>query len=319
VETTNMSRSDTTHAHATKSVPFNQIFIDPKINSRKKLKDIPELAKNIDQNGLLIPLLVTNGGDDSHPYTLVGGFRRGEALGPKHLDWGKRPVNVIVVDNAQGSNLIENVLRAPLPALDLAERLAEMKAGTYHDPSVKEGEELKKYTTAELAALLSKTASHIANLIRVHESITDDVRKVVSLWDPPARLLFVWAGKPEGKQLELAQEWAKYMEQLEKGGRRRQVKGAGNKASSTSSKPSKADLDDRWNQLTWKAENKKGKAAEIAAAAAEVLRFVLGEIKTFPTDVLSGDDVREYRAAVKAEEKAAKEAEAEEEDEAAEE
>ncbi len=311
-----MSR-EATHAHQQKSIPFNQILVDPKRNSRKKVGDVKELKKNIEANGLLIPLVVTNGGPDDQPYVLAAGFRRAKAL--DELNWGKKPVNVIVVDDSLGPNLIENILRAPLPAFDLAERLSDMKQGKWYDPNLKEGEEQKKYTTAELSTLLSKSTSHIANLIRVHEAITKDTREVAGPWDPPARLLFVWASKPAGKQLELAEEWAKYMEQLEKGGRRRQVKGAGNKASSTSSKPSKGELTERWNQVTWKAETKKGEPGRIAAAVAEVLNYVLGDAKRFPTDVISGDEVKEYKASEKAREKAEKEAEASDQDEAAEE
>ncbi len=136
-----MSRSHAAEStvREAKSVPFSKIFIDPKINSRKKLHKIPELAKNIEENGLESALLVTNGGGKDQPYTLAAGYRRCAAL--NKLGWGDKPVNVIVVPNLQGSNLIENVLREPLPAYDLAERLAQMKEGEYYDPSVAEGTE----------------------------------------------------------------------------------------------------------------------------------------------------------------------------------
>jgi ParB/RepB/Spo0J family partition protein len=301
-----MSRTDhDTTGHA-KSVPFNKIFIDPKINSRKKLRDIPELAKNIDENGLQSALLVTNGGDAEHPYTLVAGFRRGAALNT--LKWGSKLVNVIVVDDAQGSNLIENILREPLPALDLAKRLAEMKEGTYYVPN--DGE-TRKWTNAELSKLLSRSQSHITNFVRVHESLTDEVKNLIGPFDPPGRLLFVWAGKTPAKQLEAAQEWVKYQKNLEKAGKTRKAHGEGDPATSNSSKPGKKVLTEKFEQLTWKSETARAgsKEAEIAAAVAESLRFVLGDVKRFPIDVWTGEDAKAYKAARK--EEAAEESEEE--------
>jgi ParB-like chromosome segregation protein Spo0J len=220
------------HAHqigVAKTVPFSQIFIDPKVNSRKKLKGIPELAKNIDVNGLQSALTVTNGGDDKAPYTLCAGFRRAAALNV--LGWGNKPVNIIVVETAPDANLIENVQRADLPALDLAERICAMIDGSYYVP---EGTEPKKYTKAEIAGILSKSASHIQNYVRVHNDVTDEVKALVKDHEPSARMLFAWAAMSPAKQLEAATAWVKDQDQLAKSGKTRKAKSKDGGAGSSS-------------------------------------------------------------------------------------
>ncbi len=120
----------------------------------------------------------------------------------------------------------------------------------------------------------------------------------------------------------MAKEWIAYHKRLEAGGRKRQAKGGGDKATSNKSKPGKKDLQEKEDQLLWKADHaKKGsREAEVAAAVAEVVRWFLGEGR-FPSDVFSGDDGKAYKAFVKAQDKAEAEAEAaaKEKDQAAEE
>ena len=285
------------HAHqigVAKTVPFSQIFIDPKVNSRKKLKGIPELAKNIDQNGLQSALTVTNGGDDKHPYTLCAGFRRAAALNV--LGWGNKPVNIIIVDTAPDANLIENVQRADLPALDLAERICAMIAGSYYVP---EGVEAKKYTKAEIAGILSKSASHVQNFVRVHNDVTNEVKALVAAHEPSARVLFAWAAMSAPKQLEAATAWVKDQDQLAKSGKTRKAKSKDGGGGSSS--PGKKILMEKYEQLAWKGENVKGKGGEIAQAAAEVLGFVLGVEghKRFPAEIFSAEDAKAYKAAMK--------------------
>jgi ParB/RepB/Spo0J family partition protein len=290
------------HAHdigAAKTVPFNQIFIDPKVNSRKKLKGIPELAKSIDQNGLQSALTVTNGGDDKHPYTLQAGFRRAAAM--NSLGWGNKPVNIIVVEKGPDANLIENIQREGLPALDLAERICKMLDGSYHVP---EGSEPRTYTKAEISGILSKSTSHVANFVRVHNEVTDEVKALVKDHEPSARVLFAWAAMSKPKQLEAAEAWVKDQDALVKSGKTRKAKGSkgeGEGSGGGKSSPGKKILMEKYEQLAWKGESVKGKSGEIAQAAAEVLGFVLGVEghKRFPTDIFSAEDAKAYKEAMK--------------------
>lgn len=294
-----------------KEVPFNSILRPEHLNSRKKLKDIPQLAKSIEDRGLLIPLHVTNGGED---LTLSAGWRRAAAL--EQLGWGSKLVPVIVVDSNVETNLVENV-REDVPALDLGERLAKMHAGEYPTP---EGVEPRKYSKQELAALFPKPKStqYVANLIRVHEQITDEVKALIDGEDVPARVLLSWAAKKADKQLEAATEWLKEQEALEKTGKQKRAKGSrgeGGEDSGKPTKPGKKVLGELFNMLEWKAENTRSKGeATIAAANAQLLRFVLGETTRIPSEVLSADDKKAYKEYLKAEAQAEADAEAETEE-----
>lgn len=304
--------SRTAHAAGeTKSVPFNQIFVERRINGRKKLKDIPKLAKSIQEKGLLSSLLVTNGGEGKQPYTLSAGFRRAAAL--ESLNWGSKLVNVIVVDSAEDANLIENV-RDDLPALDLSEKIVSMLEGTYYVPGLDENAERKKYTKAEIATMLGRSASHVQNFIRVHKDVTDDVKALVRDHDPSARVLFAWASMSPAKQMEAATAWVKDQEQLAKSGKTRKAKGEGKGGGVTKTAPGKKILVEKFEQLSWKGETVKGKAGEVATAAAQVLGFVLGVegFKRFPTDIFSAEDAKEYKAALKAADEEASEEEVDE-------
>lgn len=295
-----------------KEVPFNSIGRPKDLNSRRKLRNIPALAKSIEEKGLLVPLQVTNGGDT---LTLAGGWRRAAAL--EHINWGSKLVPVIVVDNNVEANIIENV-REDVPALDLAERLAQMAEGTYPTP---EGVEPRKYSKAELAGLFPKPKStqYVSNLIRCHNAIFDDVKAFIRTedLDVPTRVLFAWAAiKSADKQLEVAHEWSKEQAKLEKTGKVKRAKGTKEEGEggTGSAKPGKKVLGELFEILSWKSETAKGKEAEVAAANAQLLRFVLGEVSRLPTEVLSADDKKAYKEHLKAEEQAAADAEAEAEE-----
>lgn len=304
-----MSRNESPETPKVKTVPLSSIFVDPKINSRRKLTDIPELAKSIKTKGLLIPLLVTNGGSQEKPYTLQGGHRRVAAM--QSLGWKDEMVNVVIVPNNPDANLIENVVRVGLPALDLAERVVEMCDGTYYVP---EGEEARKYSKDEIGQLLGKSTSHIQNYARIHMNLTDEVKTLVRPHDPSARVLVAWAAMKPEKQLEAAKEWVSYQEKLVKAGKKRNAK-KGKEEGGGSGKPGKKFLVEKFEQLTWKASAVRGKEGEIAAAAAQILGFVLAMdgFKRFPSEIFSAEDAKAFKAAMKAAEAADEAAEVDEE------
>lgn len=274
-----------------KMVPFNQIKISENLNSRQNLHGIKDLAGSIQEVGLLSALIVTNGGDDKHPYTLSAGYRRAAAL--KHLNWGSKPVPVIVVEDNALANLVENIERDDLHPLDLAERLSEMVSGTYATP---EGVEPRAWERKELAQKANLSLPSISNYVRVHEKICAEVKKMLRGKDVPRvplRLLFDWATKNEEAQIEAATEWLKANEGGTKRKKRtsKEEKEAAEKAELGLVRGAKnfEAVTDAIKVLQHKIEAVKSeKEKALYAGMFDSLRWVAGKVKNIPN--LSQED-----------------------------
>jgi ParB/RepB/Spo0J family partition protein len=208
-----------------KNVPFNTIKVDEKLNSRKKLKNIGELADSIKADGLKSALPVTNGGDEKHPYTLAAGYRRHAAL--VSLKWGSKDVPIIIVKDNAITNLVENIQRDDLHPVDAARRLGQMVRGDY---PVAEGETARPWEKKELAAKIGKSSQHLANLLRVDENVASEVKKKLENKDVSARFMFALAGMKEEEQVVAADAWIVETEAMEKAGKKkkpRKAKGGG--------------------------------------------------------------------------------------------
>lgn len=96
-------------------IPVDQIKADASWNSRSGDLDIDGLAKNIDEMGLLEPLVVTKERDG---YKLVAGFRRFAAI--QKLGWTTVRATIVEADadKAQLINLAENIERKNLRLYD---------------------------------------------------------------------------------------------------------------------------------------------------------------------------------------------------------
>jgi ParB family chromosome partitioning protein len=95
---------------------------DITINTRKRaIGDVSDLAKSIEQLGLLHPIVVTPG------LRLVAGQRRLEAC--KQLGWTEIEATIATLDdlNAELAEIDENLIRAELTVLERAEQLARRK------------------------------------------------------------------------------------------------------------------------------------------------------------------------------------------------
>lgn len=289
-----------------KMVPFNQIKVQDELNSRQHLHGIKDLAASIAENGLKSAVLVTNGGDEKHPYTLAAGYRRMAAL--KSLNWGTKPVPVIVVVDNALDNLIENVERDDLHPLDLAERLADMLSGTYATP---EGVEARKWDKKELANKVNLSMPSLSNYIRVHEKLSAEVKALLrkAPIQAPLRLLFEWVMLTPEKQEEAVEEWLKANES----GRPKK------KRTSKSSKEEteKAELGlirgnknfeavtDAIKVINYKLKDAKGDTAADLMGKLDALKWVSGKVKklsgltqadfdaVFPPEEEEGDDGEE--------------------------
>jgi ParB family chromosome partitioning protein len=141
--------------------------IDARNNQpRKKFEyeKIRELADSIANNGLLQPIIVSS--IQNGTYKIIAGERRWRAC--KLI--GIQEIPVIVKDYDEGKvlevALIENIQREELSAIEEAEGLARLI-------------EEFGYTQDKLSAILSKSRSHISNLLRLN-SLPQSIKNKVN-------------------------------------------------------------------------------------------------------------------------------------------
>lgn len=118
---------------------------------------IDELSNSISVHGLLSPVIVKNTG---HSFALIAGERRLRAC--KKLGMKKIPAIIKQEENYQIVALIENIQRENLSALEEAIAINDIKVNN-------------NFTQEQLAKLLGKTRTYIANKLRLLN--LDDVSK----------------------------------------------------------------------------------------------------------------------------------------------
>jgi ParB family chromosome partitioning protein len=305
-----------------KQIPFNQIESNEEENARHDLKDIDKLAENIKEYGLLEPIGVTNGGGEDKPFKVRYGNRRFAAL--KKLRWGDKLVAVAVIPSEDSilANLIENIHRHDLPAVDLAQRLHDLESGDAP------GTDGKKYSKAELAKMLNKSQSHVGNLIRAIKNLTGEARKVWRAKDVPTTVIFAWAGMSEEEQSAAVAAYLEEQKRIE--ARMANLATTGDPDDDGAPEPRKRGKKDEDEGpkalvkgktatqmetnaaiLQWKIDSGVVKAKdEVAEANGQILliRFLLGDLARFPS--ISAAERKEYNKWVEAQQ-----AEAEGEDE----
>lgn len=150
-----------------KDVPIEHIYPNPD-QPRKRFDeaDLAELAGSIREKGILQPILVRRMGDDQNHFQIVAGERRWRAAQKASL----HNVPVIVKDLSDAETLeialIENVQRADLNAIDEAAGYQALM-------------DTFSYTQEQLAKIIGKSRSHIANLLRLL-NLPGDVKELVA-------------------------------------------------------------------------------------------------------------------------------------------
>lgn len=141
-------------------------LIDPNpFQPRREFKpeELAELSASIQSQGLLQPVTVRRAGGGR--YQLIAGERRLRAT----RDLGRTTIRAIVreVDDRQllELSLVENLIRADLNAIEVAEALASLQA--------KYG-----YTVSELAAALGRSRPAVSNTLRLLE-LPESVRSLL--------------------------------------------------------------------------------------------------------------------------------------------
>jgi ParB family chromosome partitioning protein len=140
---------------ASKDIPIE--FLKPNPDQPRRHFDeerLKELAASIASKGILQPVLVRRAGEDTNDYQIVAGERRWRAAQIA----GLHSVPVIIKDLTDAETLevalIENVQRSDLNPVDEAQGYQAL---------IKEF----TYTQDELAKIIGKSRSHIANALRL--------------------------------------------------------------------------------------------------------------------------------------------------------
>ena len=144
-------------------VEINQINLS-KFQARKKFDEekLKELSKSIEKNGLIQPVIVRKINQDIE---LVAGERRIKACRMAGLN--KIPVIISDFDDRKAfeAGLIENLQREDLTAIEEAEGYNRLMNEF-------------NYTQEELSSIVSKSRSHVANLLRII-TLPKDVKKFI--------------------------------------------------------------------------------------------------------------------------------------------
>jgi len=144
-------------------IPINEINLS-KFQTRKKFDEekLIELSKSIEKNGLIQPIIVRKG---KKKFELVAGERRLKACKLVGID--EIPAIVSDFDDRKAfeSGLIENLQREDLTFIEEAEGYNRLMNEF-------------NYTQEELATIVSKSRSHVANLLRL-VSLPKEVKKFI--------------------------------------------------------------------------------------------------------------------------------------------
>ena len=144
-------------------ISINEISLS-KFQARKKFdqEKLRELSESIEKNGLIQPIIIRKGKKN---FELVAGERRLKAC--KLI--GLKKISAIISNfddrKAFESGLIENLQREDLTCIEEAEGYNRLMNEF-------------NYTQEELASIVSKSRSHVANLLRL-TSLAKEVKKLI--------------------------------------------------------------------------------------------------------------------------------------------
>ena len=142
-------------ARGTRRIPIELIRANPR-NPRRKFieEDLAELTASVKEKGVLQPILVRGVPGKSDLYEIIAGERRWRAAQKAGLR--DVPVLQLEIDDREALEIaiVENVQRADLNALEEA-------AG--YESLIEEF----KYTQNDLARVVGKSRSHVANTLRL--------------------------------------------------------------------------------------------------------------------------------------------------------
>ncbi|MCT4655627.1 MAG: ParB/RepB/Spo0J family partition protein [Cohaesibacter sp.] len=155
-------------ARSQRRVPIEFLRPNPR-NPRQDFveADLEDLTRSVKEKGIMQPILVREVKDETDAYEIIAGERRWRAAQGAGLH--EVPVLIHDVDDKEALELaiIENVQRADLNALEEA---------LGYDQLIQQFD----YTQAELAEVIGKSRSHVANtlrLLKLPDSIKDYLKQ----------------------------------------------------------------------------------------------------------------------------------------------
>jgi ParB/RepB/Spo0J family partition protein len=153
-------------------IPVNMIVADAKMNTRKTVTNIPELAKTINYEGQQTPVLVAKRKDGK--FDLIYGFRRFYAISwPKEdggLGWETikaRVTEEMPTEERLMTNLVENLAREDLNSFDTAVACKHLEDTTKGSKNEMSG--------AKIANRVGKSASYINNLLKAMRNLPPNI------------------------------------------------------------------------------------------------------------------------------------------------
>lgn len=105
-----------------------QSLVEDDGNVRTRLTGIEELAESLKSMGQLQPIVVVETGSRDLPYRVVAGHRRVAAARLAGIETLLATIVAVDAPEARAMQLVENIQREDLPALDVAEALRQMLA-----------------------------------------------------------------------------------------------------------------------------------------------------------------------------------------------
>lgn len=151
---------------ATQEISLEKITPNPN-QPRRVFKDdeLNQLAKSIEQKGILQPILLKEIGDEK--YSIIAGERRWRAAKKAGLQTVPAVISNLADEEIFEVALIENIQREDLNPIEEAEGYRKL---------IKE----YGYTQEKVAEIVSKSRSHIANLLRLlnlPENIQESIKQ----------------------------------------------------------------------------------------------------------------------------------------------
>ncbi len=274
-----------TEANKQSRVEFDRIEVGVIPNARRELKNIRELAADIKERGLLVPLLVWHKRLKREPYELpdgrtvwdryilLGGHRRRAAItlireeDPDAFD----VVPVVLFtgneDDATFAGIADNLSREDLSVVDLAHAVHALK--------------LRGHTQATIAKRLSKSQAYISRLLKLRENLAPAVLDAVASGEMPVDTALALSDLDEGAQLRALERFRKKLAAGDK-------RGASQEAKADAGRPTRVPIKALRSHREFLAERRQATRSHAQAAtltfAEKLLAWAMGE-GPWPTDL----------------------------------
>lgn len=266
-------------------VEFSRLEIGIIPNARRELKNIRELAADIKERGLLVPILVWHKRMKREPYELpdgrtfwdrycvLGGHRRYAAItlireeDPEAFD----VVPVVLFqgneDDATFTGIADNLSREDLTVVDLAHAVHALK--------------VRGHSQATIAKRLSKSQAYISRLLKLRENLAPAVLDAVGSGEMPIDTALALADLDERAQLRALERFRKKLAAGDK-------RGASQEAKADAGRPTRIPVRTLRSHRAFLTERREATRSQAQAAtlsfAEQLLAWAMGE-GPWPSDL----------------------------------